>query len=85
VKAEPGISRLVEAGLVAAVVRFAVHLYAQSGGSTVEVEQVLPGGMLLAEFQTVGSVTEGEPEAEFGRRKFLTQAAGASDRLSRGS
>ena len=84
VPAQKSISLRVIHWLVPARVRLAIDLNAQLRPGAEEVEHVQAGGVLLAELQPAGSLTEGQPQAQLGRGQILAQRTGAVDRSARG-
>ena len=74
---KPGIAHGVLCGPIAEAMHSAVDLDRQPRIAAKEIEHEISAGMLAAEFETAGALTQRPPQQHFGQREFSAQLARA--------
>jgi hypothetical protein len=80
---KPRIANLILGRLVAAPMRFAIHLDRQLRARAEEIQHIAPRRMLMTKLETRRSRPQGGPEQNLGQGHLLVQASCIADNLSR--
>jgi hypothetical protein len=80
---EPSVTPRVPSGPVATPMRFAIYLDGEARARTIEIQNILSGGVLMAKLQSDRPFTQHLPQQDFGQAHRLAQAACARDGLHR--